>query len=106
MCPPTVFGLMKSCSAIWSGSGPARGDARTPLSRTVREAPDRLRPRAPREAQTAARCVGEGPRGPREQLIVVERFHDVVVGADEEPGNPVRGRRPLARDEDDSTSEP
>jgi hypothetical protein len=46
--------------------------------------------------------ASKDPAGPRKQLIVVERLHDVVVGANEEPGNPVRWRRSLARDEDDS----
>ena len=46
--------------------------------------------------------ASKDPARPRKQLIVVERLHDVVVGADEEPGNPVRRRRSLARDEDNS----
>ena len=47
----------------------------------------RLRPRLlgrPRPRLDASK----NPAGPREQLIVVERFHDVVVGADEEPLQP------------------
>ena len=86
MCPPTVFGLMKSCSAIWSSALAPREETQGPRFRARSGRHPSPPPQAPREAQTAARCV-EGPRGPREQLIVVERFHDVVVGADEEPGN-------------------
>ena len=38
---------------------------------------------------------------PRQQLALVERLHDVVVGAEKESGNPIVGLRPVTREEDD-----
>jgi hypothetical protein len=38
---------------------------------------------------------------PRQQLALVERLHDVVVGAEKEPGDPVVRLRPVTREEDD-----
>jgi hypothetical protein len=55
-------------------------------------ATDRLRPRllgGPRPRLDASK----DPASPRKQLVVVERLHDVVVGADEKARNTVRGRR-------------
>ena len=38
---------------------------------------------------------------PRQQLALVERLHDVVVGAEKEPGDSVVRLGPVAREEDD-----
>ena len=104
MWPPTVLGLMTSASAISGWLWPRARSRSTSRFAHGRGRAESLR-RGSSGLQTAADAAKDHAAR-ASKLVVVEGFHDVVVGSDEKPGDPVGRRRPLAREEDDSEISP